>query len=338
MPDKHADARVTAPRPDVDVSQILPDFQEELRWPLTTMEHPSMEPRFAVAAVFADPGVSWLDLCRRGVQNRTIAGPNRDELDYLRAWCSAATGDIDAACATLTTLKTSPVLGLAPAVRIDLANIIANAGPAERAEHLLTANKINDPQILDTLAATYIEVGAEHDGYEINRRAMETDFQPSSELRCRRLLKDILLSDSGERDVSAQALTNLATTPRFPDPTCLRIYHAWTCVKDARDGCSNYLHDRGADYRWNDVLRVYRGWPPGPATLGTWLRLADDLQFAVNVPASLPLLVAALVAASRVVTPCPAAVHEKIVAIEQTMQFMHVTVPAELAALEESCR
>lgn len=337
-PSKHAEARVEAPRPDVDVSHLLPDFQDDLRWPLTAMGHPSMEPRFAVASVFAAPGVSWLDLCERGVQKRSTGGRNLDELEYLRAWCSAAAGDIDAACATLTTLTTSSVLGLPSAVRLDLANLIASTGGRDKAEHLLSANKLNDPQLLDTLAATYIELGAERDADEMNRLAMETNTRATRETQCRRLIKHIVLSDVGEREASVQALKALATTPRYPDPTCQSIYHAWMCVEDARTGCWQHLDDLGAEYRWNDVLRVYRAWPAGPAPMTTWLRFADELRFAVKVPASLPLLIGALDAASRVVTPCAPEVHDKIVEIMRTMGYQSVTVPDQLVALEQACK
>jgi hypothetical protein len=167
---------------------------------------------------------------------------------------------------------------------------------------------------------------------------METNVRAPRELQCRRLIKHIVLSDAGEREAPVQALKNLATTPRFPDPTCQSIYNTWTCVEDSKRGCGNHLRDLGADYRWNDVLRVYRAWPSGPAPMATWLRLADELRFAVKVPASVPLLIGALDAASRVVTPCAPAVHDKILTIEQTMHYLHVSVPAELVVLEETCR
>ena len=44
---------VSAPRPDIDMTGVLPDFHEELRWPLSGMNHPVLEPRFPIASELA---------------------------------------------------------------------------------------------------------------------------------------------------------------------------------------------------------------------------------------------------------------------------------------------
>src|ERR1043165_1902809 len=87
------------PRPDVDLSVLVPDFHDELRWPLTPMNHPVMEPKFPIPQVFAQPGIGWLELCGSGAMNRY--GKEKEMLSYLRGWCKAVDGAPDAACSNL---------------------------------------------------------------------------------------------------------------------------------------------------------------------------------------------------------------------------------------------
>src|SRR6185503_18531607 len=118
-----------APRPTIDVDQYLPDFHDELRWPLSGMNHPSLEPRFPVANELAI-GVDWQTLCARGVQNRT--SPTQKELlSYLRGWCEVQRRDVDGACAHLTPLIGAMTFGMPAAVRQDLANILVDHGDAD---------------------------------------------------------------------------------------------------------------------------------------------------------------------------------------------------------------
>jgi hypothetical protein len=83
--------KVSAPRPEIDLSWLLADFHDELRWPLTGMSHPALEPRFPIAQQLAMPGIGWQDLCARGVQHRTSA-TQKELLAYLRGWCAALAG------------------------------------------------------------------------------------------------------------------------------------------------------------------------------------------------------------------------------------------------------
>lgn len=334
---RHVEPRLAAPRPPLDVTQLVPDFHDDLRWPLTAMSHPSLEPRFAIAPVFADPGIGWLELCKRGVHKRITGGRNRDELDYLRGWCSASAGDIDTACGTLAPLVSSAVLGISPAVRIDLANIIVDAGHADRAEHWLSKHAINDVQILDTLAATYVEVGGERDAYEINRRAMDSDNRPSQETQCRRLIKHIVLGPEGERALPVAQLTQLATKPKLPDPTCKRLFDAWQCASNPARDCIDYLRDAGIDTKFQMVLRAYHHWPTGHAPLGRWLSVVEDARFAVALPEALELTLTALETAARVGGACSYETYQVAIEIEKLMDTMLTQTPERIKRVRASC-
>ena len=63
---------VLAPRPDIDITNLVPDPTHELRWPLSMASHPELEPQFEIAAALAEPGVGWTDLCRLGAHNRQV--------------------------------------------------------------------------------------------------------------------------------------------------------------------------------------------------------------------------------------------------------------------------
>lgn len=329
------EVRIVAARPDIDVSAVVPDLHDELRWPLTAMSHPSLEPRFGVAAVFAEAGVGWLELCKRGVHKRTSNGRNRDELEYLRGWCGAMAGDAEAACGSLQRLTHSTVLGLSSAVKIDLANIIANAGHIEKAEHLITKYRIDDPEVLDTLAATYVEVGAERDAYEINLRAIDNDARASEELQCRRLIKQIALSPEGERTLPVEQLTSLVKNRKLPDPTCVRLLHAWTCHADPKEGCAEYLAENGISADWMHVLRAYYAWPKVAAAERTYLLIAQEAQYAWVMPEAQQVMFAALEAAARGVDGCGGDTYRKVKEIASYYLRLMRPVPERLQALEK---
>jgi len=167
-------APVLLPRPDIDVSSLVPDPTHELRWPLSIASHPELEPQFEIAKALAEPGVGWIDLCRLGAHNRHLGKDKRDHVAYLRGWCSVGKQDFDAALAHLVPLTSSVVLGLATAVRADFANIVISSGDANDATRLLAKHRIKDVAVLDTIAASYVELGRLDDAYEINELAILT--------------------------------------------------------------------------------------------------------------------------------------------------------------------
>jgi hypothetical protein len=296
--------RAAAPKPVFDTENLVPDFHDLLRWPLTAMSHPTLEPRFGIAAVFADPGIDWIELCKRGVQNRSLGGRNRDELEYLRGWCSALQGDVDTACGKLTPLVSSTVLGISPAVRIDVANILVDSGHADKAEHWIKRHRIDDIELLDTLAATYVEVGNDRDAWTINRLVMDTDIKPSLETVCRRLAKHIVLSAEGERLAPAAELEKIVTSAKVPNPVCEELHHAVRCWMDPATGCSDYLIDQKLDVRYAYILWLQNRWPSVAASHATWLKVAEHARLAIPIAATEGALFSALEAALRAEPEC----------------------------------
>jgi hypothetical protein len=277
LPDRVA----SAPRPDVNVEQLVPDFHEELRWPLSLMSHPELTPQFEIAQVFALPGIGWIELCERGIQNRVQSGRNRDELEYLRGWCSAVKGDADAACGRLKPLTASTVYGMSAAVRTDLANIIATAGDIDVADKLLNKHRIDDIEVLDLLAATYVELGRERDAHEMNRRALEFPEPTTNALHCRRLVKDIVLSKGSAR---VSELEQLATKSKVPDETCVSLYDELKCWQGPAWNCESYFKGASIDPKTIFLLSASRKWPSRPSNWRVWITVAHDAIAAMPLP------------------------------------------------------
>lgn len=307
------DPVVTAVRPDVDVEYLIPDFHDELRWPLSMMSHPELEPQFEIAQVFAEPGIGWLELCERGVQNRVQSGRNRDELEYLRGWCAAIKGDADAACGKLKPLTTSAVLGLSAATRTDIVNIIASAGDLDAADKLLNKHRLGDIELYDLLAATYLELGRERDAYEMNRRALDAVGRTTNAAHCRRLVKDIILG--GESGVSAQAseLASLATTGKTPDPTCVSLHAQMKCRLGRPEDCRDYFQAHGIHPNAHYLVAVARAWPRTAAPASVWQQLAVDAMVAHPVAGSEDYAVAAMEASYAARGECGSVLHGLLV-------------------------
>lgn len=327
-----------AARPDLDVAELVPDFHDLLRWPLSAMNHPTLEPKFGIAAVFADPGIDWIELCQRGVQNRSMGAQRRDELDYLRGWCSTLSRDVDTACAKLTPLVSSTVLGIPAAVRIDIANILVDNGHADKAEHWIKRHSIDDPELLDTLAASYAEVGNDRDAWTINRHVIDSDVKPTLETVCRRLAKHIVLSPEGERLAPAAELEKIATTANNPNPVCAELHHAIRCWSNPASDCSDYLRDMGIDQKYGVVLRAYYSWPSGRAPASSWLYVANNAQYAVDIPEGLELTLASLETAASVGGQCQYSVYQDAIAIEKLVYAALKSTPPRLQRVIETCR
>ena len=119
---------VAAPELHIDITLVEPDPMHEIRWPLGLADHPELAPQFDVAKVLAEPGLDWIELCKMGAHKRTIP-TLRDQLQYLRAWCSVGAYDYPAAIEALIKLRNSVVPGLGPAIRADLSNILVSHDP-----------------------------------------------------------------------------------------------------------------------------------------------------------------------------------------------------------------
>ena len=287
---------VASVRPSIDITPYVPDYHEDLRWPLTPMQHPRLEPAFPIALALASPGVGWLDLCAMGAQNRhTVAAAGAEHAlelgSYLRGWCDAARGDADHACKELAPLLGSITGGLASAVRLDLANILAAEGDADRAEHWLTRYDIRDVVVLDTLAATFVELGKLDDAAIINRRAIDAAVTPSAGATCHRVARRIVLAHQGDwivhqRDVlahhddavaddellGADEIDRLARA-RAPDTDCVRVNHMLRCSH--RHECLAYLQERNIDVRAQQLIIAYENWPAGEVDADAWRKIGD---------------------------------------------------------------
>ena len=276
-------------RPQLQLAIPTPDFHDELRWPLSSMSHPALEPKLDIASRFAEPGIGWIELCSRGVQN--TSGRNKELLAYLRGWCAAIKGDADTACANLSPLIGSTTSGMNAAVRTDLANILAN-GRADKASRLIKAHNIRDVAVLDLLSANYAEVGTPAEAFAFNRDAIASDDYANAATKCTRLTKSIVLSGN---KMSAQLLEieQLAKT----DEACARLHHKLSCWRNNRS-CRLFYADEGLDEAFVNLTDAYYSWPHGKSQ-DHWLGIADKAINASPSPGSLDVAFAALTNAIR---------------------------------------
>lgn len=277
-------------RPALEVPEVSPDFHDELRWPLSSMSHPALEPKFDIAAQLAEPGIGWTELCSRGVQNRTSR--DKELTAYLRGWCYALKGDIDAACANLVPLLNSTTARLAPAVRTDLANILAN-GHVDAAQRLINVHKIRDVAMLDILAANYVEVGTTDEAIAINRQAIDSDDYASSATKCMRWTKHIILSRDPQSALFRE-IESLVTQVKAPDHTCVRLYHKLQCWQRPALGCNGFMVDLGFKESQVDLLNAYFAWPSNDADPDQWTDTFTRAIDAVPMTGSVELSIAAL--------------------------------------------
>jgi hypothetical protein len=294
-------ATVAAPRPAIDISPYLPDLHHALRWPLSGMSHPVLEPQFPIARELAID-VDWEQLCARGVHLRTSA-TQKELLSYLGAWCEVLERDIDNACARLKPLLSSTRRGLASAVRRDLANILTQ-GNADAAEHWISRHDIRDVPMLDLLAANFAEVGLEQDAFVINARAIDTDAHASDATKCRRLVKRIMISHEGiDPKFPTEELRVLATRPKVPDPVCRRLYNAVTCHQNPVAGCWSYHTDENIDARARTLVRLYHTWPRFADSL-KWWRIGHDAFMALPLPGAVEFSITAFEASLAADSGC----------------------------------
>jgi hypothetical protein len=283
-----APAKKLRPRPRIDIAAYMPDFHDELRWPLTAAQHPSLEPRFAIADALAKPGVGWLDLCQIGAHSRF--GGNRELTQYLRGWCNAVRGDVDTACAHLMPLVGSLVPGLEASVRVDLANILANEGHADRAVHVLNKNKVQDVAVLDLLAANYVEVGTRDDAFAINQLAIEMDTKPTDEAKCMRWTRSIILANDHDSSL-LYGFHNLVTKVE-PEPACESVYRKLRCW--SLISCDEYFDAELRDRRVEGIVSAYLKWPHKSLSTVLWLQTARDAALGITLEGGAEMMLIAV--------------------------------------------
>lgn len=287
--------KTRVPRPELpDVAGLVPDLTEQLRWPLTVMEHPALEPRYPVARDLAVAGIAWTELCARGVQNR-IDPAHKDELAYLGAWCLAEQHDTAGAVRALVPLTHSNNLGLASAVSFDLANVLVADVDFPHADQLLSGDNVRDPLLWDLLAAAYYEVGKNSDSWQASSTAAQLDPNARMELRCRRIVRLAMLGSPGETQVFLDELAD-AAKQKAPDPTCVDLALRVPCAIDPADRCDPYLRSQHYVPRRAELLAAYEDWPAEAGTSG-WLDYAWKAWHAFPADGSLELVNGALDAA-----------------------------------------
>lgn len=251
------------PRPTVDVSAFRPDFHDELRWPLASMQHPSFEPSFDVASQLAQ-GMTWIALCQSGAQRRS--GGNAELQQYLRGWCAALSSDISTSLNELMPLLRGR---LANNVRLDVANILTNAGDAEDAEHWLKEFKIaREPRIVDLLAAGYLEARTTRDARLINHYAIDNSDRVSAETKCLRWTREIVLS--GNR--ASGSLLAFDASDVAADPGCMKLRRKLLCWAD-RQACSGYYDDLNVGRDARGVVEAIDAWDDA-RTPSHWMDVA----------------------------------------------------------------
>jgi hypothetical protein len=314
-------------RPKIDIARYMPDFHDELRWPLTAMQHPALEPRYAIADALAKPGPAWIDLCQMGAQNRY--GGNHELNQYLRGWCNAVRDDVDGACTNLLPLFGSLVPGLDLSVRTDVANILANSGHAETAVHWLNKNRLRDSAFLDLLAADYIEVGTRDDAFLINELAIQADTHPTDEANCMRWTRSIVLANDSQ-SLLLLDFHKLATK-LDPEPSCDTAYRKLRC--------NEYIDAEVTDPRIGGLLTAYMTWPFDNFSAAQWLRTAQDAISASTLDGGTEL---ALVAIENAITSdgaCASDIRNKVLQLGEHPPYVddRIDLKAQLTALRSQC-
>jgi hypothetical protein len=288
-------SRVHVPRPDIpEVLAILPDLTEQLRWPLGVMDHPALEPRFAIAAALADPGIAWTELCARGVQHRTDPS-HKDELAYLGAWCAAAAHDTDTAVRTLAPLEQSGNLTLATAVPLDLVNVLVADVDYGHADQLLSREHIRDPRVFDLLAAAYFEVGKSADSYQASFTARQLDPIARDDVTCHRTARLALIGPQAYR---AQFIKELheRTKQKVVASVCSELAVSVPCMLEPVRQCDEYAKNHHILPDRTLLLYLYEGWPDG-VRWASWLDYAWNVRHTWPAEGSDTLIGAALDAA-----------------------------------------
>ena len=217
-------------RPEIEVTL---DLQSYGRWPLTIAEHPELEPHFDVADALAQPGVSWLDLCSRGIASRHMT--QHAELgEYLTAWCHVAKQEYREALVGL-----GPLLKfekLRPAIELDASAILAGGIQGRDAEGALRHADLLDVHVVDLASASYFEAGRLDDARELNHLAQDMDHTPTDTAECARMVRAIADS-SALGQAQAQYLEHVGHSERcshetaivagIPSADFMRVYALW---------------------------------------------------------------------------------------------------------------
>lgn len=281
---------VRIPRPVLAIAEPKPDLGEEPRWPLTIMQHPALEPQFNVAGVLADPGISWTELCARGVQHRRDPS-HFDELAYLGGWCAAEQHDVALAVSSLAPLMRSPVPGIANAAPFDMVNVLVNSEDADHATQILADQQLRDPHLWDLLAAAYFEVGKNDDALSVTTTAMQLDPHPLPAATCHRLARALLLGPESVRKLLLDQLAGMVHDPKHVDPTCEYIAAAIPCALDI--DCYKYYANENLHGDEVYIALLYERWST-PRDWSGWIDYAWSARRLISAAGAQELMFAAL--------------------------------------------
>ncbi len=288
--------RANGKRPELDLSAVAPSFEEELRWPLPGSIHPMLEPRYEIAKALAEPGISWIELCRMGIQGRHMSSEaGQQQMDYLRAWCSVANHDLDAAVGRFATLVHPVVSGMRSAIPLDLADILVGGCQSGEALHLLDKHTVVTPEVFDTLAAAYFEVDRLEDARDVNLRALEGEQREPA--TCHRRVREIALAEKWNmRTLTQQFADRVGDTS---DPACITLSHLARCIDDPAGHCKPYFQDENINLGYVHLFAAYYGWSQKAATFPDWIAIAKAAIDAIPLAGADQLASEALEAALR---------------------------------------
>jgi hypothetical protein len=286
--------RIRAPRPDVSFPDLVPDLAEEPRWPLTGMQHPSLQPSFDVADALAEPGIGWMELCARNVDRRRDPA-HRDELLYLAGWCAASRHDAAAAVALLAQVRGSAVPGISRGVGFDIANILVDTQDAEHADQILVAAQLRSAELYDLLAASYFEIGRNDDSVQATSAALQLDARRAPAATCHRLARVALLGPEASRGFDVDELSSAAHAKQ-PDPVCVELAAEVSCVVDPAVRCHDYEALHHVDHGVQLLAALVEHWRE-PRDWRGWLDVALDIHRQGPQPQTLEMESGALDAA-----------------------------------------
>lgn len=305
----------TPPEIHVDITIVDPDPMPEIRWPLGLNDHPDLAPHFDVAKVLAEPGLDWIELCKMGAHRRTIP-KLRDQLVYLRAWCAVGSRDFPTALETLTKLRSTVVPGLAAAIRADLSNVLVSFEPDGARGMVAMNNLLGDTEVLDRLAATYVEIGKLPAAKEINELALANDPGVSPSKTCQRLTRRVLLDPDAFRNAKNVFATgpvrglkddpsNLLFGAQLnADPQCKELDAQLSCWL-AKSKCGAWYKLRGLTEADAYLLAAKNVWPTDEHRRepDAWMRVVTPAMNARPDPRGYQMAITAL-ESSLVLTRC----------------------------------
>src|SRR5207249_2611787 len=149
-------------------------------------------------------------------------------------------------------LRSSVVLGIPDALPFDISNILADTGDVDDAEHLLAKHALDhDVSLLDTLVATYIEVGKLRAAQDIDRLATDADHTPAQNRTCARLARAIVTASPGSRrgELEQLVLVNRSHGQKVTSD-CLALQHELACWVQPVDQCEDYVKEHNNEARY----------------------------------------------------------------------------------------